>query len=599
MRSHTAQHLRRLLVGVVAGCALGLTQAEAPRAIPAPFLIAPMIEGLGYCAEGARAPTIAQAHAHCAAQANPSAAPLRQLLDALEPGGAHGAVHLGYTVGINLLGFARSADFQAHLRRLQALIDTVQRPVVLYLMGNHFAEPAADGAPDAASLMRFADQSIPKDNYFYSSIRPWTLRQSPDLWIVQRRRQALAALGSWYQELPATLRQRIVAMTLAGELHQLYPDFAHGLGQFDAVRLTDYSPGTVADFQAWLSERYQGRIDALNRAWTTAWPNFSAIQPPSKDLHRQALQHITDHLDSHAHGTLIVEGWLASLPAGHQVELRLNGRWLGVADYGLSRQDVYEAVPAVRDASVGFRYGLDFSHLPRGIHTLQVVLRGPKTAYELARRRLVVMGQTQNPVAAFTTPSDLPAPPKDLQFWLDRPRDQQDLYFNPAAKDWYAFRQHQVRQALIAWFDDARAVGLPAAKLYSHQIASAMVGGWNPLLTASDSSLHGPTPYRKGVNLYGGALNMALLRQRYLGPGESFAVPEFHTQSWKDPQAPLRTLQALRQARADFVVPYFMTLYPDALIAKNNPHDAFRIAPDNPRYGSNRLYAAIRELVRQ
>jgi hypothetical protein len=45
--------------------------------------------------------------------------------------------------------------------------------------------------------------------------------------------------------------------------------------------------------------------------------------------------------------------------------------------------------------------------------------------------------------------------------------------------------------------------------------------------------------------------------------------------------------------------PYFVSLYPPNLRGKDNPHDKFRIAPDNPLYGSNHLYNAIAKAARE
>ena len=110
-------------------------------------------------------------------------------------------------------------------------------------------------------------------------------------------------------------------------------------------------------------------------------------------------------------------------------------------------------------------------------------------------------------------------------------------------------------------------VGLPAERLFTHQIAVATVGGWNPVLFASDASLKGKHRYKKGINLYGGSASTDLLRRHYLEPGEAFAVPEFHTQSWKDKAAPVKVLHDLQQGGASFVSPYFLSMAPDKYLS--------------------------------
>jgi hypothetical protein len=92
---------------------------------------------------------------------------------------------------------------------------------------------------------------------------------------------------------------------------------------------------------------------------------------------------------------------------------------------------------------------------------------------------------------------------------------------------------------------------------------------------------------------------MALLRRHYLSEGETFGVPEFHTQAWKDPTAPLRVLRDLQQGGATFITPYFLSMAPDKYRQPPTAHDKFRIAPNNPSYGSNHLYQAIVDLAKE
>ncbi len=564
--------------------------AYAERA--GPFVIAPMIEGIGYCAAGAKAGSIPAALAVCTSEKNPSGPLLQETLNRLEPGGAKGKVQVGYTVGINLMGFANAGDLMAHLVKIQALILSVDRPVVLYLMGNQFAAPPPNVSLDNRSYAVFSDQTVPKEHYFVNSINAWTLETDPTLEANRIRFGSLQMVGRWYGVLPAALQAKIIGITLAGELHHFFPDFANGLGRYDNIKVTDYSPASVRSFQNWLRTQHESLAD-LNQHLGTTFASFDVITPPARDIRRDKLDDFSQHFDAYAHGKLPVEGWLAPMPAGHNINIYLNGEKLGEAEYGLSRQDVYESVPSLKSAGVGFRYWLDFSALPRGVHTIQVVLSGGGKQVQIARRNIVLMGNSQETPPKFAAVRKFKPAKHKSQFWLDRPRDMQDYYFNPLAKSWGQFRNQQVTQAYHHWFEQATKSSLPSNKLYSHQIAVATVGSWNPLLAGSDDSVSGLQPYKKGINLYGAALNVNMLRRHYLTPRESFAVPEFHTQAWKDPQAPLQVLTAFNAAGATFMSPYFMTLLPAELRQPGNPHDKFRVAPDNPVYGSNHLYQAI------
>ena len=556
-----------------------------------------MIEGQGYCQAGKAAPKLEQALALCAQRNDPGVKELANALNALEPGGAKGAVQVGYTVGINLLEQPAQGEFNP-FGFLTTALSAIDRPVVIYLFANHFAGTTAQPPIAADALARFADQSAPVEKYFQRQIAPITLSNQPGLSINQQRQKALAKVGQWYRGLPQTSRNKIIAFTLAGELHHFYDDFSTGMGRFDNIRITDYSPAVVRDFQGWLRQRY-GSVQALNRALGAEFKDFAQVQPPSKNLQSQRLAHFSEHFDSYAHGVVPVEGWLERLAPGQQIRVYLNGVALGYAEYGLNRQDVYEAVPDLKTAQVGFRYLLDFSQLPRGQHTLQVRVEGPK-GYELAHTSLSVMGNSQ--AAIQPIPGSLPAgagAPKGLKFYLDRPAQQMAVFYNPLARDWLDFRSAQVTRAYEHWLDASVAVGLPADRLFSHQIAVATVGGWNPVLFASDASLQGPQRYKKGINVYGGSASMALLRRHYLQPGEVFGVPEFHTQAWKDPTVPAKVLRDFQQGGARFISPYFLSMVPDKYRDQPNAHDKFRLSPGNIDFGSHHLYRAMVKIAQQ
>ena len=556
-----------------------------------PFVIAPMIEGQGYCHAGKAEPTITQALVRCAQRNDLGVKELAQALNKLEPGGARGAVQVGYTVGINLLNHPKTGPFN-HFGFLTAALSAIDRPVVIYLFANHFAGTTAQPpiAPD--SMAKFADQTAPIETYFKAPIAPISLSNRPDLSINQQRHKAMTQVGKWYQSLPQSSRSKIIAFTMAGELHHFYDDFSTGMGRFEGIRITDYSPAVVQDFQVWLRQRY-GTVQALNKVLGAEFIDFAQVQPPSKSIQTDRLSSFSEHFDSYAHGVVPIEGWLARLEAGQKIKVYLNGAALAEAEYGLNRQDVYEAVRDIKTAQVGFRYQLDFSKLPRGQYTIQVMVEGPK-GYALAQRALSVMGNSQEPIQAMggSLPEGKKAP-KGLKFHLDRPAPQMAVFYNPLAREWLDFRSAQVTRAYGHWMDASVAAGLPAEQLFTHQIAVATVGGWNPVLFASDASLQGPQRYKKGINVYGGSASMALLRRHYLQPGETFGVPEFHSQAWKDNTVPAKVLRDFQQGGARFVSPYFLSMIPDKYRNPPNAHDKFRLSPDNPDYGSQHLYQAM------
>ncbi len=561
-----------------------------------PFVIAPMIEWFGYCAAGGSEKTFEAAMHVCNSRKNFGVAELRSTLDAIEPGGARGQVQVGYTVVLNLLTLQQDG-VQTTFDRLSATLAGIDRPVVLYLFGNHFASSTLSKPLAADSLARFADQSIPNEKYFGGGVAPVTLDMSSPLAVNRLRQEALTLVGNWFRGLPDSSKKRIFGITLAGELHHFYDDFSGGVTRYEQIRVTDYSPATTAAFQTWLRGRYPS-IDALNKVLGTRHSSFSTVMPPSKDIRGQKTVPISEHFDSYAHGVVSIDGWLETLPPGHSIRVDLNGQAIGRAEYGLSRQDAYEVVDSIKRAQVGFRYQLDFSKLPRGSHHLQMVVDGPQ-GYLLAERDILLMTGAKRPGA--TTPpksSSLPGAPKGLRFYVERPNNQLTLFYNPLAKDWLDFRQQQVTQAYNTWYEWAVQNGLPGDLLFSHQIGVKLFGGWNPVLFASDASIQGPQRYKKGINLYGGTASMALLHRHYLAQGEPFAVPELHTQAWKDAAVPKQVLRELQQGGAVFVTPYFISMAPDRYRNPANAHDKFRVSPDNPAYGSDHFYRAIVDIAK-
>lgn len=568
--------------------ASGMAQAEIkkPR-----FIIAPMIEGQGYCKAGLAESNIGAAIAYCASNHDFGTKELASALNQLEPNGAKGAVQIGYTVGVNLLENTEDGKFNP-FGFLTKSLDSIDRPAVIYIFANHFAGITARPPITDDAMARFADQSIPSETYFNAKIAPISLSTDAGLLINQQRSKALQKMGDWYKSLPKKSKDKIIAFTMAGELHHFYDDFSTGMGKFENIHVTDYRPASIFDFQGWLENNYNN-IGSFNKKLGTEFKNFNEVKPPSKNIQSDRLENFSQHFDSFSHGIVPIEGWLEKLPPKHKIQIYLNGISLGEAVYGLNRQDVYESSEKFKSAQLGFRYLLDFSKLPRGKYTVQVMVEGVR-GYELARRSLSIMGQSQEPIKDFGRALRVKKSSKHPErFYLDRPANEIPLFYNPLARDWLKFRSEQVTKAYEHWLDASKAVGLPAEKLFSHQIAVATVGGWNPVLFASDASLQGTQRYKKGINLYGGSASMALLQKYYLKPGEIFGVPEFHSQAWKDPKAPGKVLKDLQSGGAIFVSPYFLSMVPDKYRTKPNAHDKFRISPHNKDYGSNHLYLAI------
>ena len=113
-------------------------------------------------------------------------------------------------------------------------------------------------------------------------------------------------------------------------------------------------------------------------------------------------------------------------------------REIGTARTGLSRTDVTDAVAAISDPNVGFRFDLDYRTIDYGIHTLAVLvgIDGQKPLL-LARRDLVVVDRAQDRAQQIAD-AGLDAAPlssdKDLSGALDGPITLQSVFYNPLVR---------------------------------------------------------------------------------------------------------------------------------------------------------------------
>lgn len=628
--------------------AVPASAASAEAAQAKRFVISPHIEGLDVCdvaQADSRLTTMAQVRRVCQGLGATSAHTLGQALDALEPGGAQGAVQVGYTLTVPLLGMYRAEgdDWvidEAKLQPMLDLIEAVDRPVVIYLSSSHFDTigplPAAL-REDPRNFMQYADGSVPQLGYFGFPISAYTLLTDDSIPVNRYRFRALHQLVARVHGLSEAARSRIVGYSLGGELHQMYPDFENGAGQFQQVRVTDYSPASVAAFREWLADKW-GSVRKLSAATGIGFDSFDTIDAPRGNLKDGSTKRWREHYDAYASGYVPIAGWLHD-PKGRveSLTLYLNGKPQGEVQRGYNRLDVYRAKDEVLTPNVGYRHDLDVSDLAPGKYLVQVVATVGGLNYELAHtrfamaarkpgvlrereptgaRKLQVVQQPGNWLVRWWrnflrtigmergAPAYLPVP--DVESYLDLPGKDasgKDLvvHYNPLAREWDEFRNHQVLNYMQALYDQAIDAGLAQGEVYSHQLNDRVNSAWNAQLFAVDDVWAERQDWGAGMNLYGGGTNNEAVL-RFIQRGKlNFASPEFHTQQWKVPGVPLQALQGLRDVGARFVSPYYLGLMPQHLRGGQVEHGVNRmeLTPSNPKDGSDQLYGAIQELARQ
>lgn len=619
--------------------------AQTPPAPRPPLVLATMLEGISLCEEEAQNPKIlllTDALFSCRENGLDGATTVAKLLDQLEPGGpAAGKVQVGFTASLQLLGlYRRKKDGsgweidEKSVDEVLRVIEKVERPVVFYFMGGHFDStgPLTDELlKDERNVMHFADGSVPDLGYFGYKIAPYTLSTDPELPVNKYRFDALRHFAKRINALPDDAKKRIIGYTLIGEVHQLFPDFENGIGRYENIRVTDYSAPSVARFRQWLAERY-GSLEDFNEKNGFSYASFDAVPAPAKDIRKERLNSFGEHYDAFADGTLPFSGWLWD-PKKQiaRLDLYVDAQRIGPVPRGLNRLDVYRAIEEVDDPNVGFRIDYDFSGLAPGRHVAQIVAATTNgRRHQLARAEFTVIARDQSPPPA-RKPQELASPSTKfdgalggvrslwervkrrwsnaldgelagVRSWLDLPKANQDVYFNPLARDWNAFRAWQVEQFLAMAYNVARDAGLPADKIYSHQIVPNVNSTWNLQLFAVGRTLARGVPWKQGINMYGGAVDSGWLRNFMAERGMSdYGSPEFNPQQWKRDGVALAAMQSHYDGGARFISPYYFSLIPDRFKKKTvaNAVNSMEIGPTNPRDGSDRFYRAIMEFAKQ
>ena len=578
----------------------------------APLLVTPLISGVLSCNGGYRnteLQTLEQIEEWCAKNNQTDDLAARTLLDQIEPKGAHGKVQLGYTLLVPLLELFEQRDGQweispAKVSKYLNVISAIDRPAVVYLMGNHFdssSRHSQELAQNPDNLMSYASGPMTSSRYLGHGVIPFTLRDDERIPVNQYRFKALRHVARQIAAMDPKTRSRIAAITLAGELHQMYPDFENGSGAFDNIQVTDYSAGSQQDFRAWLERKY-GSVARLNQQLGFHFSSLAEIEAPSRDIRKMPLQSFAQHYDSYADGSLPIFGWLWDPHRTiDKLSLHIDGQFRSAVQQGLGRIDVSKAKPDVTSTSTGFRELIDFRQMTPGKHVAQIVASSKGKQYLVAEREFIVVPRDQSASASAAEPQRLTGLPEahqlaGVEYWLDSPKPLQDVYYNPLAREWNLFRAQQVNQLLARFYRIVRAEGIAPELLYSHQIVPELNGSWNPVLFESGASISNTSPWRNGVNQYGASTGMI----RFLNDRKvrAYGVPEFNPLQGRNPEAVRQAFVQHYQAGAKFVSPFFLSTIPERLRGPNYKRQ-FEIAADNPVDAGDVLFDALQWFVRK
>jgi hypothetical protein len=477
------------------------------------------------------------------------------------------------------------------------------------LFSTHFSERGAPIeaalAQDARNLADTPAGPLPVDHYLGRPLYPWSIARL-DNGITQRREQAIGALAAALCRLPPAARQRIVGLNVLGEVHQLYPDYAAGMGYGQPYVLTDYSAPSRRGFAAFLRRRF-GSVQALNAYLGTDFADFAQAAPPAPVPRREQPDGFWQILDATADGAVPVSSWVhdGARPPGATAWVRvyLDGALAARVPARSVREDVAQARPDLGTASVGWRYNLRFAGLPAGRHQIDVALERPAATgpalLRLGARHVVVMGRgstSARPAWPLSQPLPPMTPPDArVAFWIDTPTQDQPLAYNPLAPLWLAFREQQVVDYLEHFDQLLGASCLADVPRNTPQIYPAEQAGWDENRFASAQSLRPFGHMGLGINLYGEAtwddsFFDWLARSRQ----PDYSVTEFH---------PLRAMNAaqlravLERHRAHGARRLSFFLHPPQ--ADGSMANPFAFDSANPAYGSDALYRAMQQILRR
>ncbi|MCP1314295.1 MULTISPECIES: beta-galactosidase [unclassified Halomonas] len=578
-----------------------------------PTLISPMIDGMRGCESAVADTSIVdggEAWQACM-QRNESAASLIEAsLSRIGPMVSEdGRFELGYTLGMPLLSYVSIDDGEINvdrdiIRHDLGVIEDSERSLVFYLFGNHFvlddqAAAAAASAADPRSLMALANGSSPIDNYFSSSIYPWSLGDDEALY-QRARTEAMNAVLDEVCRLPQEDRDKIRAVTTLGETHHFFTDFMGGMGYERPFEVTDYSEPSQTRFRQWLETRFDS-ISRLNAALSSSFESFEQINAPSKDIASQPLNNYFEHFDAHAYGELPFFGWAFDANGEpFDIYVYLDGQFIGEADTDLTRLDVAQAIDGLEDSNVGYRYDLDFKTMSPGLHSVELRIVTQDSTSLLERYTLAVIDRQQStpePVASYQLPEPAAALPGSLRFWADYPPRETTVYYNPLAALWNEFREHQVQHEIETYADIISQSCFEPEQVFSHQIAPEFKGSWNPQLFAASASLNANEHYSQGINLYGGIIYADYFFDWLDKKGhERYGVPEMHPMTNMDPDLLAQALTRHHDNGAVFLSPYFVSIL-DGRFGTDEEHGKFMVREDNADYGSAQYFQALRQVM--
>ncbi|ANZ99219.1 hypothetical protein BFC22_03470 [Carnobacterium divergens] len=110
------------------------------------------------------------------------------------------------------------------------------------------------------------------------------------------------------------------------------------------------------------------KIKMYSSNGTSSEKSYEVIKPEIKILSN--IESPTDN--SKVHGKIKVSGWVVATEKINQVDIKIDGKIIGQAEYGKYRPDVNEVYPKFNEPNGGFEYQLNLESMSPGKHTLTI-----------------------------------------------------------------------------------------------------------------------------------------------------------------------------------------------------------------------------------
>ncbi|HDK5262807.1 TPA: beta-galactosidase [Klebsiella pneumoniae] len=519
-----------------------------------------------------------------------------------------GKFQIGYMLSFPLLSYVKMHNDGSYeidkgiIRyRLKLLPDT-KRQAVIYLFSNHFS--VSEGAKteeliskiDGKHMMQLSNGIVPVDNYFSSKTYPWAINASNSL-SDKIRKDAINEVLSQVCALDIVDQQKIRAVTVPGEVHYTFPDFFNGMGYRGEMQLTDYSENSIKRFRNYLFDKYKN-IKSLNDTLGSEYRSFYEINPPSKNINTVHLNNFFEHLDYASSGRLAIYGWAAGNGQGPaKVRIFIDGKDVGYAESGLSRMDVYQAIPTLGTSAVGYRYYLDFRKMSKGIHVVDVVHDDNGKLTLMKSIDVPVMDRQQTKPVRVGEGIKL-LEEKSMKFWNDYPETLQPVYYNPLSEEFYNFRKKEVAREIQKYADIVSSSCIGRDRTFSHQIAPMFNADWNEEKIAVEDSLKKNNHYNIGLNACGSAFYGDYIFNWLKTSGiESYGIPEVHPMV-ENEEIIYDALEHHHNNGAIFISPYYLEMKPESF-GVDKEHKKFSINENNTNYYSSSFYHALSRIMKE